>query len=43
MTHDKKVAGGRVRLILPESAGRVAIVDDVPSEAVEAAWEAVRV
>ena len=43
MTHDKKVAGGRVRLILPESAGRVAIVDDVPSETVEAAWEAVRV
>ena len=42
MGHDKKVAAGRLRLILPESAGRVAIVDDTPPDAIAAAWDAVR-
>lgn len=42
MRDDKKVKGGRLRLVLPVSTGRVRVVDDPPVEAVEAGWEAVR-
>jgi 3-dehydroquinate synthase len=42
MGHDKKVAAGRVRFVLPEAIGRVAIRDDVPSEQVRSAWTAIR-
>jgi len=42
MGSDKKVKDGRVRLVLPEAMGRVAIVDDAPKAAVEAAWAALR-
>ena len=42
MKRDKKVQGDRLRLILPEAAGRVTIADDVPASAVAAAWDARR-
>jgi 3-dehydroquinate synthase len=38
MSHDKKVIGGRVRLIVPRGIGAAEIVDDVPATAVEDAW-----
>jgi 3-dehydroquinate synthase len=41
MRYDKKVAAGRVRLVLPEGLGAARLVDDVTSEAVLAAWSAV--
>ena len=42
MQLDKKVAGGKVRLVLPDRIGAVSIVDDAPPEAIEAAWESIR-
>jgi 3-dehydroquinate synthase len=42
MMHDKKVAGGRVRLILPTELGHARIFCDVPSEAIEAGIDAIR-
>ncbi|MDW8262461.1 MAG: 3-dehydroquinate synthase [Phycisphaerales bacterium] len=30
MLHDKKVAGGKIRLVLPEGIGRAVVRDDVP-------------
>lgn len=42
MGSDKKVKDGRVRLVLPEAMGRVAIVDDASKAEVETAWAALR-
>lgn len=42
MFDDKKVAGGRLRLVLPESLGSARLVDDPPREAVIAGWSAIR-
>jgi 3-dehydroquinate synthase len=42
MFFDKKVAGGKLRLILPERIGSVVIRDDVPMEAVREAVESLR-
>ncbi|MDX1565556.1 MAG: 3-dehydroquinate synthase, partial [Phycisphaeraceae bacterium] len=42
MLLDKKVADGRIRLVLPEALGRVVIHDDVPQERIAEAWDAVR-
>lgn len=42
MFFDKKVAGGKLRLILPERIGRVTIRNDVPLEAVKDAVESLR-
>ena len=39
---DKKVAGGKVRLVLPDRLGAVRIVNDTPDEQVAAAWDAIR-
>ncbi len=41
MRLDKKVAGGRVRLVLPQGLGAASLVDDVPPEVILAAWSAV--
>ena len=41
MGYDKKVAHGRLRLVLPTALGRAEIADDVPREAVVSAWHAV--
>lgn len=38
MQYDKKVADGRVRLILPRGLGAAEIVNDVPQAAIDAAW-----
>jgi 3-dehydroquinate synthase len=40
MGYDKKVAGGRLRLVLPTALGRAEIFDDVPREAIISAWAA---
>lgn len=42
MRSDKKVSGGRVRLVLPDTLGAVSVVDDTPDEAIRAAWASVR-
>ena len=42
MRHDKKVAAGRIRLVLPTALGRVDIVDTVDDDAIAAAWDALR-
>jgi len=42
MTLDKKVADGAIRLILPRTLGEVAINDQVPADAIRAAWDALR-
>jgi len=42
MSDDKKVAGGRLRLILPESLGSSRLVDDPPAEAVAEGLAAIR-
>ncbi len=42
MRSDKKVADGKVRLVLPNSLGTVSIVTDTPDEVVTAAWESLR-
>jgi 3-dehydroquinate synthase len=41
MTHDKKVAGGRIRLILPARIGLAVVADDVPEAEIRAAWDPV--
>ncbi|MEX2217033.1 MAG: 3-dehydroquinate synthase [Phycisphaeraceae bacterium] len=42
MRLDKKVAGGRVRLVLPDKLGAVSMVSDTPDDAIHAAWESLR-
>lgn len=42
MFDDKKVAGGRIRLVLPESLGSSRLVDDPPRETIIAGWSAIR-
>ena len=42
MLHDKKVAGGRLRLVLPIGDGRAAVVDDPDAEAVRTGLAAIR-
>jgi len=42
MTQDKKVSGGAVRLVLPDTLGAVRVHDDVAPEAIEQAWDALR-
>ena len=42
MFDDKKVARGRLRLVLPDSAGSSRLVDDPPREAVSEGWAAIR-
>jgi 3-dehydroquinate synthase len=42
MRLDKKVAGARIRFVLPERMGQVTIRDDVPPECVHAGWRAIR-
>jgi len=42
MAHDKKVASGRIRFVLPERLGHVVLRDDAPPSAVRAAWSAIR-
>lgn len=42
MAHDKKVAGGRLRLILPAGLGHVRVLTDPPIQAVRAGWAAIR-
>lgn len=41
MHSDKKVTGGRIRLVLPTALGAAVIADDVPPSLVEAAWRQV--
>jgi 3-dehydroquinate synthase len=42
MAHDKKVAHGQLRFVLPTAIGKVSLVGEVPSERVWAAIEACR-
>jgi 3-dehydroquinate synthase len=42
MKVDKKASGERLRFVIPERIGAVCLRDDVPSELVDAAWDAVR-
>jgi len=42
MRSDKKVAGGRVRLVLPDQLGAVSIVRDTPDAQVATAWDSLR-
>ena len=42
MRSDKKVADGRVRLVLPDRLGAVSIVGDTPDTAVGKAWDSLR-
>jgi 3-dehydroquinate synthase len=41
MTHDKKVADGRARLILPRREGGADIVNDVADDVIRAAWRSI--
>ncbi|MCK4276881.1 MAG: 3-dehydroquinate synthase [Phycisphaerae bacterium] len=41
MQHDKKVRGGRVRMILPSGLGKVEIYNDITEESVREALEAI--
>ncbi|MBT8485220.1 MAG: 3-dehydroquinate synthase [Phycisphaerales bacterium] len=41
MGYDKKVADGRLRLVLPVAIGRAVVADDVPSDVIAAAWRSV--
>lgn len=43
MMHDKKVQGGRLRLVLPVSLGRAEVVVDPPAQVVRAGLDAIRV
>lgn len=38
MTYDKKVEGGKLRLILPTGLGAASIVDDVPEAVIRESW-----
>jgi 3-dehydroquinate synthase len=42
MAHDKKVQGGKLRLILPVAPGRAAVFAGVPEPAITAGWDAIR-
>lgn len=42
MMHDKKVAGGKLRLVVPGAVGRTVIVGDAPREAAIAGIDAIR-
>ena len=42
MRHDKKVIDDRIRLILPEALGQIAIRDDLSSACVQAGWDHIR-
>lgn len=42
MSHDKKVAGGRMRLVLPVSIGNAVVVEDPPEDAVREGIRAIR-
>ncbi len=42
MRLDKKVAGDKIRLVLPDRMGQVSVVDDTPAEAIAAAWDGLR-
>jgi len=42
MLDDKKTLGGRLRLVVPEGLGRAAVVEGVPTDAVERAIDAIR-
>ncbi|QQE12693.1 3-dehydroquinate synthase [Planctomycetota bacterium] len=43
MRHDKKVADGKIRLVLPDKIGAVSIVDDTSIEAIVDAWQAITI
>lgn len=42
MAHDKKVRGGRLRLILPVGPGRCSVAEGPPEAAVRAGWDSIR-
>ena len=42
MTHDKKVASGKLRFVLPDRIGHVVIRDDVPLALVREAVDSLR-
>lgn len=42
MSHDKKVVGGRLRLVLPQGEGRCRVVTDPAHDALVAGWAAIR-
>lgn len=42
MAMDKKVKGGKIRLVLPTAMGKVTIVNDATADEVAAAWAAIR-
>jgi len=42
MSHDKKVSGGRLRLVLPASLGRCEVVEDPPVSVVQVGLAAIR-
>jgi 3-dehydroquinate synthase len=42
MAHDKKVAGGSIRFVLPRRLGEVQVRERVAPDAVHAAWAAIR-
>jgi len=42
MGHDKKVSGGKLRLVLPEPGALARVVESPPPDAVRAGWRAVR-
>jgi 3-dehydroquinate synthase len=42
MRLDKKVADGKIRLVLPDRLGSVTIVDDTPMKVIEKAWDAIK-
>lgn len=42
MAHDKKAAGGRLRLVLPVKLGQAKVVDDPPPEALAVGFDAIR-
>ncbi len=42
MKLDKKVKDSRIRFVLPDRIGNVVIRGDVPTEKIEAAWQAIR-
>ena len=42
MGHDKKVVGGKLRLVIPTALGRARVVDDPPEAATRAGIEAIR-
>lgn len=43
MRDDKKVAAGKLRLVVPTGEGVCEVIDDPPARAVQAGWDALRV